>query len=199
MSTLSLFGNTEVHTPVTEGVKYAGSKLKLIPQILSFVSKTKAKTVLDGCSGTTRVSQALAKSGYKVIANDISVWSEIFGICYLLNRNERRNYQGLIDHLNGLAPKDGWFTENYGGNNLSAAESAPSADAIRKHPWQRHNTRKLDAIREEIDKLSLSPVDRAVGLTSLILAMDRVDSTLGHFASYLREWSPRSYQPGLGS
>ena len=30
-------------------------------------------------------------------------------------------------------------------------------------------------------------------LTSLILALDKVDSTLGHYASYLREWSPRSF------
>jgi adenine-specific DNA-methyltransferase len=30
-------------------------------------------------------------------------------------------------------------------------------------------------------------------LTSLILALDEVESTLGHFASYLNDWSPRSY------
>jgi adenine-specific DNA-methyltransferase len=33
-----------------------------------------------------------------------------------------------------------------------------------------------------------------VALTSLILALDQVDSTLGHYAAYLREWSPRSYK-----
>ena len=27
-----------------------------------------------------------------------------------------------------------------------------------------------------------------------MLALDQVDSTLGHFASYLRQWSPRSYK-----
>jgi len=27
----------------------------------------------------------------------------------------------------------------------------------------------------------------------LILALDKVDNTLGHYASYLREWSPRSF------
>ncbi len=34
---------------------------------------------------------------------------------------------------------------------------------------------------------------RAVALTSLILALDEVDNTMGHYASYLSEWSPRSY------
>jgi adenine-specific DNA-methyltransferase len=38
-------------------------------------------------------------------------------------------------------------------------------------------------------------VDKAVALTSLILALDEVDSTLGHFVSYLKDWSPRSYNP----
>jgi len=57
-----------------------------------------------------------------------------------------------------------------------------------KRPWQKHNTRKLDAIREEIDRLNLDADDKAVALTSLILALDQVDSTLGHFASYLRDW-----------
>ncbi len=190
MSTLSLFSATEVDAPPTEGVKYAGSKLKLLPHILSLVRKTGAKTVLDGFSGTTRVSQALAKTGYTVIANDIAAWSQVFGTCYLLNKQDRRHYQSLIDHLNGLPPKDGWFTEHYGGDVTEG--EAPQGDGLKK-PWQRHNTRKLDAVREEIDRLSLPTVDRAVALASLMLAMDRVDSTLGHFSSYLREWAPRSF------
>lgn len=193
MSSLSLFTDISVEAPSTEGVKYAGSKLKLIPQILSLVGKTSAKTILDGFSGTTRVSQALAKSGYEVVANDVAVWSEVFGICYLLNRQERRHYQTLIDHLNGVPPNDGWFTQHYDGIETDNDVSASVPHDRLKKPWQRHNTRKLDAIREEIDRLELSPLERAVALTSLMLAMDRVDSTLGHFASYLREWSPRSY------
>ncbi len=193
MTSLSLFTDTIVDAPPTEGVKYAGSKLRLIPHILSLAAKTSAKTILDGFSGTTRVSQAFAKSGYTVVANDTAVWSEVFGTCYLLNRRERRHYQGLIDHLNGVPPKDGWFTEHYGGIETDRdVEPSLPTESLKK-PWQCHNTRKLDGIREEIDRLSLSPLEHALALTSLILAMDRVDSTLGHFAAYLRGWSPRSY------
>lgn len=178
-------------SPFTEGIKYAGSKLKLLPHILQLVKKVDAKTVLDGFSGTTRVSQALARLGYTVVCNDVAVWSKVFGTCYLLNKKRREDYQPLIDHLNALSPVDGWFTEHYGGqpNNGCAIQSDG-----RKRPWQIHNTRKLDAIRGEIDALKLDPVDEAVALTSLILALDRVDSSLGHFVSYLRDWSPRSYK-----
>lgn len=191
METLPLFSDIVVDAPPTEGIKYAGSKLKLLPYILQLARRVDAKTVLDGFSGTTRVSQALAKEGYRVLCNDIAVWSEVFATCYLLNDKKREKYTELIDHLNSLEPRDGWFTEHYGG--LPNSGSAVQQDGLKK-PWQIHNTRKLDAIREEIEELSLSALERAVALTSLILALDQVDSTLGHFVSYLKDWSPRSYK-----
>ena len=190
-STLALFGNTLLNTPETQGVKYAGSKLKLIPHILSLFDNLHVKTVFDGFSGTTRVSQALAKSGFNVISNDISEWSYVFGVCYLKNQKKASEYKELIAHLNAIKGYDGWFTQHYGGHDYSG--SAVQADGTKK-PWQLHNTRKLDAIRDEIDALRLPEVEKAVALTSLILAMDEVDSTLGHFTSYLKDWSSRSYK-----
>ncbi|MYF55661.1 DNA methyltransferase [Candidatus Poribacteria bacterium] len=177
--------------PSTQSIKYAGSKLKLIPQILQLAQKVNAKTILDGFSGTTRVSQAFAKLGYNVVCNDISLWSKVLGTCYLLNTKPRSEYQPLIDHLNALPPIDCWFTEHYGGHTNDG--SAMQKDGLKK-PWQLHNTRKLDAIRQEIEILNLSVVEKAVALTSLMLALDRVDNTLGHFSSYLRQWAPRSYK-----
>ena len=178
-------------TPPTQSIKYIGSKLKLIPHVLELIKKVDAKTILDGFAGTTRVSQALAKLGYTVICNDIAPWSEVFGTCYLLNTKPREAYQPLIDHLNAVSPIDGWFTEHYGGHANGGC--AIQADGLKK-PWQLHNTRKLDAIRQEIETLNLNPVDKAVALTSLILALDRVDNSLGHFSAYLKEWAPRAYK-----
>jgi adenine-specific DNA-methyltransferase len=191
MQTLPLFDDLVLDAPPTEGIKYAGSKLKLIPQILQLVKRVDAHTVLDGFSGTTRVSQALARSGYEVVCNDIAVWSQVFGTCYLMNRKEPKRYMDLIAHLNSVPPVDGWFTEHYGGqpNDGSAVQS----NGLKK-PWQIHNTRKLDGIRQEIDDLDLTSEDKAVVLTSLILALDQVDNTLGHFVSYLKKWSQRSYK-----
>lgn len=189
--TLSLFDEFAFNVPPTEGIKYAGSKLKLIPHILQLAKKVDAKTILDGFSGTTRVSQAFAKLGYTVICNDIAPWSEVLGTCYLLNTKQPSEYQPLIDYLNGVSPIDGWFTEHYGGHVNDGY--AIQADGLKK-PWQLHNTRKLDAIREEIENLNLDTVDKAVVLTSLILGLDRVDSTLGHYSAYLKDWSPRSYK-----
>lgn len=187
---LSLFEDIAVQAPSTEGIKYAGSKLKLLPYILQLAKRVGAKTVLDGFSGTTRVSQALAKCGYTVVSNDIAVWSEVFATCYLFSKKNRIDYQPLIDHLNAVLPADGWFTEHYAGESNGGC--SVQKDGLKK-PWQIHNTRKLDGIRQEIENLALNKVDRAVALTSLILALDKVDSSLGHFVSYLNDWSPRSH------
>jgi adenine-specific DNA-methyltransferase len=175
---------------VTEGIKYAGSKLKIIPRILDLAGQTGARTVLDGFSGTTRVSQAFARSGYRVIANDSAVWSETFATCYLLDHRGPDHYRPLIDHLNSLEGKRGWFTERYGAE--PGTGTSVGMDGLKK-PWQVRNTMRLDAIREEIDRMGLDGIERSVLLTSLILALDRVDSTIGHYASYLREWSRRSF------
>lgn len=183
-----LFGLPAVQCPKTEGIKYAGSKRKLLPQILSLAKKTGAKTVLDGFAGSTRVSQAFALAGYDVVSSDKAVWSETFGQCYLAARKHKAYYDELIAHLNACRSIDGWFSEHYGGVATDGA-----GEKQRKMPWQLHNTRKLDGVREEIDNLNLSMEDKSVAITSLILGMDRVDSTIGHFSSYLREWSPRSF------
>lgn len=162
-----------------------------MPYIFSLLDDIEVKTILDGFSGTTRVSQALAKSGYQIISNDISSWSYVFGICYLQNKQPKNYYHELITHLNNIPGYAGWFTEHYGGIDISG--SATQKTGLKK-PWQIHNTKKLDGIRDEIDLLQLNEIDKSVALTSLILALDRVDNTLGHFTSYLKNWSDRSYK-----
>ncbi len=181
--TKSVFGNTRIEIPKTEGIKYAGSKLKILPYIFDIISEIKIDNVLDGFSGSTRVSQAFAKAGFKTTSSDISVWSENFAKAYLLNTKPSQQYKPLIDHLNSIKGYHGWFSEHYGGTNTNTE----------KRPFQLKNTMKLDAIRDEIDKLNLDEVEKSVALTSLILALDSVDSTLGHYAAYLANWSPRSY------
>lgn len=170
--------------PRTEGIKYAGSKLKILPYIVSLISDLQdVKTVLDGFSGTTRVSQALAQMDYCITSNDIALWSQVFATCYLKSEKEDVFYQEILNHLNSLKGYDGWFTEQYGG---LLNES--------KKPFQRKNTQKLDAMRDEIDKLGLSTIDTSVIVTSLLYALDTVDNTLGHHVSYLSQWSKRSYK-----
>lgn len=188
MQQTALFAELQSYNLDTQGIKYAGSKAKLLPYIVEIANKVGAKKVLDGFSGSTRVSQALAKNGFQVTSNDAAIWSKVFASCFLLNKQNCSYYTSIIEHLNSLKPVEGWFSENYGGTEIHS-----DAADFHKKPWQLKNTMKLDAIREEIDKMSLCEQDKCVALTSLILALDKVDSTLGHYVSYLKNWSPRSY------
>jgi adenine-specific DNA-methyltransferase len=189
-----IFDGMVVEAPGTQAIKYTGSKLKLLPYILGLSKQvsgdSKNTAVFDGFSGSTRVSQAYAKTGYRVYANDIAPYTKVFNTAFLLNTRQPESYRPLIDHLNSLKPVDGWFTEHYGGDGDRKVSN--NGDGLKK-PWQKKNTRRLDAIRDEIDKLNPDEITKAVAITSLILALDQVDSTLGHYASYLSEWSPRSY------
>ncbi len=181
---MNLYGKTVLTTPKTEGIKYAGSKLKILPHIVEILNDLDGvKNVLDGFSGSTRVSQAFAQLGYNTTSSDISAWSEVFANCYLRANKSKGFYQKILNRLNELKGYDGWYTEHYG------AELAET-----KRPFQAKNTRKLDTIRDEIEKLDLAWEDKCVILTSLIYALDSVDSTLGHYAAYLSEWSPRSHK-----
>ncbi len=181
---LNIYGKSILTTPKTEGIKYAGSKLKILPYIVEILSDLyDVKKVLDGFTGTTRVAQALAQLDYDVTASDISVWSEVFANCYLKSNKPDKFYQDIISHLNSLQGYNGWYTKYYGGELMGD----------NKRPFQAKNTRKLDVIRDEIEKLNLEWVDKCVILASLIYALDSVDSTLGHYVAYLSRWSPRSY------
>ncbi len=170
---LNLFNERDFSGIKTQGIKYAGSKLKIIPYILECAKDLEVKTVLDGFSGSTRMSQAFAQAGYDVISNDIAHWSEVCAKCFLLHNKDKKYYQDIIDGLNSLEGYDGWFTAHYGGDEMMSV----------KMPFQIKNTRKLDAIRDRIEELKLDDIDKSVILTSLLLALDAVDSTLGHFAS----------------
>ena len=173
--------NASFEVPHTESIKYIGSKLRLLPYILQMTKCPDISTVLDAFSGSTRVSQALAQCGYNVTANDLSEWSEVLGNCYLMPGKSDAFYQEILDGLNSLPGYDGWFTEHYGGDSPEG-----------KMPFKKHNTRKLDAIRDRIDTLEIDFIDKCVLLTSLMRALDEVDNTLGHYVSYLSGWSSRS-------
>jgi adenine-specific DNA-methyltransferase len=180
---VNIFNEPVITTPQTEGIKYAGSKLKILPHIVKILSELEGvNTVLDGFSGSTRVSQAFSQLGYKTTSSDIALWSEVFANCYLKSKKSDEFYQKILDQLNYLEGYDGWYTVHYGAEINGT-----------KKPFQAKNTRKLDAIRDEIEKLNLKWEDKCVILTSLIYALDSVDSTLGHYVSYLAKWSPRSH------
>ena len=127
---------------MTEGIRYTGSKKTIIPRIWEMIQQhcSNVNTVLDACAGTTRVSQAFRQAGYAVTANDLAIYSQVFGRCYLLNNKSASYYDDWIQHLNNLTGIDGWFSKHYGGlvtthkdgNAVQKDGKASMADA--QHP-----------------------------------------------------------------
>ncbi len=161
-------------------VKYIGSKRLLVPAIQVVAGRLPIESVADVFAGTTRVGQALRKSGLRVQSNDLATYSEVLGQAYIVadERLGRDRIRDLIEHLNSLSPVHGYFTETF---------------CIESRFFQPDNGMRVDAIREEIDRLALTAVERGVLLTSLVEAADRVDSTCGLQMAYVKSWAPRSF------
>ena len=176
----------------TEGVRYTGSKRALIPKIHELIHTLPIRSALDAFAGTTRVSQYLKSAGYDVQTNDLAPYSTIFGRCYIENCDvERPTLDEKIKHLNQLKPVDGYFTEFFGGEDDGTG--AVQASDGKKKPFLVKNTRKLDAIRDEIDRIAEDKIEHAILVTSLINGLDQIESTLGHQVAYLSKWAPRAY------
>lgn len=165
-------------------IKYIGSKRKLVDAIVNIAKAIPAaKSFCDIFAGTTRVGQALKAEGFFVHSNDLASYSEAFGRCYI-EANKKKNtvaeIKGLIDHLNNIKPREGYFTKNF---------------CVEARYFQPFNGAKVDAVRSEIDRMKVTEPLRSILLTSLIEAADRVDSTTGVQMAYLKQWAPRSFNP----
>ncbi len=162
-------------------IKYIGSKRKLVEGILMVVRACSGvRTVSDLFSGTSRVGISLKKAGFAVHANDHLAFAHCIATCYIQADRETWWERGvsLLEELRRTPPKDGYFTETF----------------CRKSRFlQPKNGARVDGIRERIEEMGLEPELRAIALTSLMEAADRVDSTTGVHMAYLKQWAPRAF------
>ncbi len=169
-------------------IKYIGSKRLLIPWILQVLDRLlqveSIDTVLDPFSGSARVAHALKARGFRVISSDYANYAYI--LAKALVEADARIYtperiNPLLNYLNELPGEEGWFTETY---------------AHKTRFFQPFNAARIERIRKEIDVVSEGDERlRAILLTSLMLAADKVDSTTGIQMAFLKKWAPRSYNP----
>jgi adenine-specific DNA-methyltransferase len=163
-------------------IKYIGSKRRLVPRIVELVRAVPgARTVLDLFSGTTRVAQGLKAAGFAVTANDLASYSELLATTYVATdaaQVDRAELLALLARLDALPGERGYFTRTF-------CEEA--------RYLQPKNGMRVDAIRAAIECEVEDPTLRAIALTSLLEAADRVDSTTGLQMAYLKSWAPRSH------
>ncbi|MEI6030168.1 MAG: DNA adenine methylase [Synechococcaceae cyanobacterium ELA739] len=166
-------------------IKYLGSKRTILPKLLAALnSLDSVNSVLDAFSGTARVGYELKNNGYQVFSNDINTYAHVLAQCHVEAEASAtaETASRLIAELNQLTGKAGYITATY---------------CLNSRYFQPHNGEKIDAIREQIEAWDLPPLLKAICLTALVEAADRVDSTTGVQMAYLKQWARRSYNPLL--
>ncbi|MHB1297636.1 MAG: DNA adenine methylase [Gemmatimonadaceae bacterium] len=160
-------------------IKYLGSKRRLVPRIVALVGAIPgARSVLDLFTGTTRVAQGLKAAGFHVHANDLASYSEVLARAYIaVDARTARDLAPAIEHLNALPGVHGYATRTF-------CEEARF--------FQPKNGMRIDAIRAGIDDVARDADERAILLTAMLEAADRVDSTTGIQMAYLKQWARRS-------
>jgi adenine-specific DNA-methyltransferase len=164
-------------------IKYIGSKRRLVPVLADICSTIGARRALDLFTGTTRVAQAFKQQGAHVTAVDTARYAEVFSQCYIeldACRADRGEVERALTDLMHRPDVDGYVTETF---------------CTQSRFFQPHNGRRIDAIREAIERDYRDSWMYPVLLTSLLEAADRVDSTTGLQMAYVKQWAPRSFQP----
>ena len=163
-------------------IKYLGSKRLLVPRLGEIAVAAGARSAVDLFTGTTRVAQEFKRRGIEVTATDLASYSEVLSDCFIAtdgDHADRTFLQEEVDRLNALAGRPGYVTRTF---------------CEQSRYFQPHNGARIDAIRAAIDRDHPAGQVRAVLLTALLLAADRVDSTTGLQMAYLKRWSPRSHR-----
>jgi adenine-specific DNA-methyltransferase len=164
-------------------IKYLGSKRTLLPALDRVLDALgPLRSAVDLFSGTSRVGHAWKRRGLAVQANDHNAYAATLARCYVQADRETwlADATRLVAEFDALPGRAGWFTATY---------------CEQSRYLQPHNGARIDTIREAIASKGLPPELEAILLVSLLEAADRVDSTVGVQMAYLKQWSPRSFQP----
>ena len=164
-------------------IKYLGSKRRLVPVLGAICRAAGARRALDLFTGTTRVAQEFKRSGAHVTAVDTARYAEAFAQCYVALDADVVDERDIVAALADLAarpPVDGYVTETF---------------CRRSRFFQPANGRRIDAIRDAIERDYRASWMYPVLLTSLLEAADRVDSTTGVQMAYVKQWADRSFRP----
>jgi len=154
--------------------RYLGSKYKLLGFIEDIVNE-KCKDFSIFCdifAGTGVVAERFNEKYIKVIANDFLA-SNFIPLKAFLGTSEI-NFEEIerkINLLNDLkVTSDNYFSENFGNTYFTI-----------------ENARRIGAIRDKIDLLSNNENEKAVLITSLLYAADKVANTVGHYDAFRKK------------
>lgn len=155
--------------------RYLGNKYKLLDFIKSTIESEcqGINTVADIFAGTGSVASAFTDK--KLITNDILYFNYICHVAWFGSQkyNEPK-IEALVCYYNLAQPQEeNYMSENFSDTFFSAADC-----------------RKIGFIREDIEKRynagEINARERAILITSLLYAMDKIANTCGHYDAYIK-------------
>lgn len=160
-------------TSLINNRRYLGNKYKLLPFIIKVVNEecSDIDSVADIFAGTGAVSSAFTEK--LLITNDLMYSNYICNYAWF--GAEEYDPQTIIDcvvRYNSLSDlEDNYMTENFSDTYFSRDDCA-----------------KIGYIREDIESLyendRINQRERAILITSLLYAMDKIANTCGHYDAY---------------
>ena len=155
--------------------RYLGNKYKL----LSFIKETvesecgEVTTVADIFAGTGSVASAFIDK--KLITNDLLYFNHICHVAWFgAEKYDEEKIKSLICYYNAIAPQeDNYMSINFANTFFSLADC-----------------KKIGFIREDIEENysngNINARERAILITSLLYAMDKIANTCGHYDAYIK-------------
>lgn len=160
-------------TSLINNRRYLGNKYKLLPFITKVVSEecSDIKSVADIFAGTGAVSSAFLDKA--ITTNDLMYSNYICNYAWF--SSQEYNPQTIIDYIikyNSISEyEDNYMTENFANTYFSYNDCS-----------------KIGFIREDIEENyrdgNINDRERAILITSLLYAMDKIAKTCGHYDAY---------------
>lgn len=153
--------------------RYLGNKYKLLPFITDVVKKEceEVSSVVDIFAGTGAVASAFLDK--TIITNDILYSNYISNYAWFApEKYSKAKIKDIIMSYNSIkTKKENYMTKNFADTYFSYNDCS-----------------KIGYIRENIDKLfkneDITFRERAILITSLLYAMDKIAKTCGHYDAY---------------
>lgn len=163
----------EYKTTKINNRRYLGNKYKLLPFITRVVENEckNINTVADIFAGTGAVASAFIDK--KIITNDIMYSNYICHVAWF--SSERYSEEKIIEIITQY-------------NNLKVVEDNYMSDNFSNTYFSLDDCKKIGFIRQNIeDKFNSGDInarERALLITSLLYAMDKIANTCGHYDAY---------------
>lgn len=155
--------------------RYIGSKARMLESIENVIKKEKIEfsSFLDLFGGTGIVGDYFNNQQTKIYVNDILKSNYISYLAWFGNdKIDKKKITSILDYYNSLT----YLDDNYFSINFKDTY------------FSEFNCKKIGFIREDIETKYLNSEinvrERAILITSLLYAMDKIANTVGHYDAY---------------